>query len=114
MRMLPPGSGETVWLSEDPDRAWAEIGPYILHHVMSYAGWQTSGGGSIVDSEARTLEELRADGRYLILTPEECVAHARANPANAIVHIPLCGGTPPELGWQSLELYANRVLPHLG
>jgi hypothetical protein len=25
----------------------------------------------------------------------------------------LCGGIPPEIAWESLELYADAVLPHL-
>jgi len=29
------------------------------------------------------------------------------------VHAPLCGGAPPELGFESLALYANEVLPRL-
>jgi alkanesulfonate monooxygenase SsuD/methylene tetrahydromethanopterin reductase-like flavin-dependent oxidoreductase (luciferase family) len=111
--VLPPGSGETIWVSDDPDRTWAEIGPYLLHHVVSYAGWQSKGNGSVVDSQANSVEELRVEGKYRVLTPDECVEVVRVNPANTVVHLPLCGGTPPELGWQSLELYASKVLPRL-
>jgi alkanesulfonate monooxygenase SsuD/methylene tetrahydromethanopterin reductase-like flavin-dependent oxidoreductase (luciferase family) len=111
--LLHPGSGETLWVSEDPDRSWSEIGPYILHHVKSYASWQTPSEGSVIDSQATSIDALRTEGKYRILTPDECVERARANPADSIVHLPLCGGTPPELAWQSLELYANKVLPRL-
>jgi len=111
--LLAPGSGDTVWVSEDPDRSWRDIGPYILHHVKSYASWQVQSGGSVINSEARTIEDLRVEGKYRILTPDECVALAGARPNEALVHLPLCGGTPPELAWQSLELYASKVLPQL-
>ncbi len=112
--LLPPGTGETVWVSEDPERTWSEIGRYLLYHATTYASWQAHSGGSVVNSEATTVAGLRAEGKYLVLTPDECIAYAEARPGAGLVHFPLCGGTPPELGWQSLELYAAKVLPRLG
>jgi alkanesulfonate monooxygenase SsuD/methylene tetrahydromethanopterin reductase-like flavin-dependent oxidoreductase (luciferase family) len=112
--VLGPGRGESTFLAEDPDRAWSELGPYLLHDARTYASWQQPGQKSVVQSRATTVEELRAEGKYRILTPEACVAEAKAQgPLAAFVLFPLCGGTPPELGWRSLELYATRVLPHL-
>ncbi|MEN8184123.1 MAG: LLM class flavin-dependent oxidoreductase [Myxococcota bacterium] len=112
--LLPPGSGEVTWVSEDPDRTWSEIGPYLLHNAMSYRSWQPEGQQSVVDSEAETVEDLRREGKYRVLTPDECVEAAGAlGPLEALMLYPLCGGTPPKLAWQSLELFANRVLPRL-
>jgi alkanesulfonate monooxygenase SsuD/methylene tetrahydromethanopterin reductase-like flavin-dependent oxidoreductase (luciferase family) len=112
--VLRPGRGETTFLAEDPDRAWEELGPHLLHDATVYASWQQPGQESAVHSKARTIEELRAEGKYRIRTPEECVAQARAEgPLSTFVFFPLCGGAPPELGWRSLELYATRVLPQL-
>ena len=111
--LLPPGSGESIWISDDPDRTWSEIGPHLLYHATTYASWQAHSGGSVVNTEATTVEALRAEGKYRVLTPDECIQHARAQPAAGLIHFPLCGGTPPDLGWQSLELYASKVLPHL-
>jgi alkanesulfonate monooxygenase SsuD/methylene tetrahydromethanopterin reductase-like flavin-dependent oxidoreductase (luciferase family) len=113
--VLRPGSGEQVFVAEDPDEAWAAIGPHLLHDATSYASWQQPGQVSAVHSDARTVEALRAEGKYRILTPEQCVERARAaGPLQATVLHPLCGGIPPEHGWQCLELYASRVLPALG
>lgn len=112
--VLPPGKGEMVWVSEDPDRAWQEIGAYLLHDATTYASWQPPGQRSAVHSDARSVEELRREGKYRVLTPEECIARARSEgPLSTFVHFPLCGGMPPELGWKSLELYAEEVLPQL-
>jgi alkanesulfonate monooxygenase SsuD/methylene tetrahydromethanopterin reductase-like flavin-dependent oxidoreductase (luciferase family) len=111
--VLPPGSGEMIWVSEDPDRSWTEIGPHLLHDATTYASWQPSQQRSAVHSEAKSVEALRSEGKYRILTPGECVERARA-PFSVFVHFPLCGGMPPELGWRSLELYANEVLPRVG
>ncbi len=112
--LLPPGSGETILVSDDPDRTWAELGRYLLYEAMVYASWQPPGQSSAVRSHANSVEELRAEGRYRVLTPEECLARARERgPFTDFVLFPLCGGTPPELAWPGLELYCNKVLPFL-
>jgi hypothetical protein len=67
-----------------------------------------------VHSRARSLEELRAEGKYRVLTPEACVARAKEQgPWATLVLYPLCGGTPPELGWESVRLLCEEVLPRL-
>ena len=112
--LLPPGSGETILVSEDPDRTWAEVGEHILHDARVYASWQPESQRSAVRSYANSVAELRAEGRYRVLTPEECLARARERgPLCDFVLFPLCGGTPPELAWPSVELYCNKVLPFL-
>jgi hypothetical protein len=60
------------------------------------------------------VEELRAEGVYRVLTPEECLAFAEAggDQASLVLH-PLCGGMPVDEGWSSLRLFAERVLPRL-
>ena len=35
-------------------------------------------------------------------------------PTGGLVLHPLMGGMPPALGWESLELFASKVLPNLG
>jgi alkanesulfonate monooxygenase SsuD/methylene tetrahydromethanopterin reductase-like flavin-dependent oxidoreductase (luciferase family) len=112
--VIPPGAGEMVYVSEDPDRTWQEIGPYLVYEAMSYSSWQPASQRSAVHSDAQTIDALRKEGKYLVLTPDECVARAESQgPQCAFVLYPLCGGTPPELAWQSLELYADRVLPRI-
>jgi alkanesulfonate monooxygenase SsuD/methylene tetrahydromethanopterin reductase-like flavin-dependent oxidoreductase (luciferase family) len=104
----------TLFVAEDPDKAWAEVGPYLLHDAMTYRSWQTPDIRSSVSSGAVTIDELRAEGIYQIRTPDECVAlAAELGPFGAFTHHPLCGGTPPELGWASLELFADQVLPRI-
>lgn len=111
--VLPPGSGEMIWVASDPEKAWRELGPHLLHDATSYAGWQpATQSRSVVTSGAKTIEALRAEGIYRVLTPDECVARAKAQGAFAtFVLFPLCGGTPPELAWESLRLYTDEVLP---
>ena len=76
MCIMPPGQFSTTYVAEDPDRAWAELGRYFLHEATVYAGWQTPDIHSAVHSHATTVDELRAEGIYEVLTPDECVARA--------------------------------------
>ncbi len=111
---LPPGSGEMVFVAEDPDREWREIGPHLLHDARSYAAWQPAHQRSAVHSDATTVEELRAEGKYRILTPEQCIARAREQgPLASFVLFPLCGGIPPKKAWENLQLFVDRVLPEI-
>ena len=112
--MIPPGTGEMIFVSEDPDRTWAEIGRHLLYEATVYASWQPANQRSAVHSDAKTVDALRKEGKFLVLTPDECVARAEAQgPHCAFVLYPLCGGIPPELAWPGLELYASQVLPRL-
>ncbi len=99
----------TCFVATDVERAWREIGPYMLHDAAMYASWFES-MGSITKSGALTVDALRAEqGSYRILTPDEAVALIRKN--GSLMLQPLCGGLPPELAWPSLELLASEVLP---
>ncbi len=102
-----------LFVSKDPERSWAEVGPHLLHDATSYASWQTGDQRSYQQSAAITIEALRESMIYRIWTPEECVAYGREAGEDASFRLyPLGGGIPPELGWESLELFANEVLPH--
>lgn len=107
----PPGTVTSAFVAEDPDRAWDELGPYLLHDARVYAAW-LGGAGSASKSVAETVEQLRAeDGAYRIFTPEEAVDYVgRSGP---LLTQPLCGGMPPALAWPSLELIASKVVPRL-
>ena len=112
--LFPPGSGEMIFVSRDPERSWARIGAHLLHDAVTYAGWQPEGQRSAVHSDATSIEALRREGKYRVLTPDQCLERAAAQGALAsFVLFPLCGGLPPELGWESVELFANEVLPKL-
>ena len=114
-QLRPPGSGEMIWVSRDPERTWAEIGGHLLYEAHVYASWQpASQQRSTVHSRASTVDELRREGLYRVLTPEQCLARAREQgPYAAFVLYPLCGGTPPEQAFESVRLYADEVLAKL-
>ena len=60
---------------------------------------------------ATTEEDVRQSGVYRVVTPEECVAIAEQH-GRVLLH-PLMGGIDPELGWASLRLFAEEVLPRI-
>ncbi|KOX05907.1 LLM class flavin-dependent oxidoreductase [Streptomyces sp. NRRL B-3648] len=107
--MMPAAETPLLHLAEDPDRAWAAYGGHFLHEARTYASWQPAGVRSAVRSAATTVAELRAEGVYRILTPEQCVAQG----LDSLVLHPLAGGMPVAEGWRSLRLFAERVLPAL-
>jgi alkanesulfonate monooxygenase SsuD/methylene tetrahydromethanopterin reductase-like flavin-dependent oxidoreductase (luciferase family) len=99
----------TCFVARDVDKAWREIGPYMLHDAEMYGAWLRQ-LDSITKSAALSVDALRAEnGSYRIFTPDEAVARIRKH--GALMLQPLCGGLPPELAWQSLELLASDVLP---
>ncbi|MGH0031066.1 MAG: LLM class flavin-dependent oxidoreductase [Myxococcota bacterium] len=107
----PAGTVTSAFVAEDPDRAWREIGPHLLHDARMYAAWMHA-SESASKSVAADVDELRAEqGPYRIFTPDEAVDYVRSN--GVLLLQPLCGGLPPELAWPSLELVASRVLPAL-
>jgi alkanesulfonate monooxygenase SsuD/methylene tetrahydromethanopterin reductase-like flavin-dependent oxidoreductase (luciferase family) len=113
--MMPPEDTAMLHIAEDPDKAWADLGQYFLHEATTYASWQTPDIHSAVHSHATTAEELRAEGIYQVLTPEQCVERAKQQGdfATCVLH-PMVGGMPPEIGWESIQLYVDKVLPAAG
>ncbi|MFB7453678.1 LLM class flavin-dependent oxidoreductase [Streptomyces sp. NPDC056194] len=107
--MMPAEETPLLHLSEDPDRTWAEYGEHFLHEARTYASWQSKDIRSAVKSTATTVPELRAEGVYRVVTPEECLALG----LESLVLHPLCGGMPVEEGWRSLRLFCEDVLPRL-
>ncbi|MET9789128.1 LLM class flavin-dependent oxidoreductase [Streptomyces canus] len=107
--MMPTAETPLLHIAENPDEAWARHGAHFLHEARTYASWQSGDIRSAVRSAAASVEELRAEGVYRILTPDECVEQGLDN---LVLH-PLAGGMPVEEGWRSLRLFAERVLPAL-
>ncbi|MER6618175.1 LLM class flavin-dependent oxidoreductase [Streptomyces xantholiticus] len=107
--VMPAEKTPLLHLSDDPDRAWALYGEHFLHEARTYASWQSRDIRSAVRSGAATVEELRSEGVYRIVTPDECVGLG----AESLVLHPLCGGMPLDEGRRSLQLLCEHVLPRL-
>ena len=59
----------------------------------------------------QSAEDLRTSGRYVVLTPQECIEQVRRT--DGITLHPLMGGLDPEWGWKGLKLFVEKVMPRL-
>ncbi len=114
--MPPPRSRGMVFLHEDPDQAWAELGEHYLWEARVYSGW---GGGQVHSfmhgtETIETLDDVKAVGRYRFMSPEELIADVKENPEDHIVLHPLVGAMPIDEAWKSVHLLTDEVLPALG
>jgi alkanesulfonate monooxygenase SsuD/methylene tetrahydromethanopterin reductase-like flavin-dependent oxidoreductase (luciferase family) len=113
----PRDVGAVVYVSEDPEEAWSEVGPYILASYNAYARWasEREGGLTPIGSGVLTLKAFRLQNtRYRIMTPQECVEFACTLSEDQELQMePLIGGLPPELSWKGLLLFENEVIPQL-
>lgn len=112
--VILPAGPTFVYVSEDPDREWEWLGPHLLHDATTYRSWQPSDNRTIVESQATTVDELRTEGKYLVLTPGECVSLANSLPefATLVLH-PLAGGIPGEQSWRSLRLFRRECVAQI-
>lgn len=102
----------TIFVAEDLDRAWEEIGSYLLYDVRSNAEWNQGTYSASGVSFARTIDELRAENiTHRIMTVEEAIDHGRGHGTLGL-H-PLIGGLPPEIAWRYLNNVIDKVEPAL-
>ena len=107
----PPGPG-CVFCTRDPDRFWEQQGERLLYDASTYAEWQR-GNESLVFDDSSSVEELRAAGVYVAWTPEELIERCRSGEVQLVTAHPMCGGVDPEVGWESLRLIGDVVIPAL-
>ena len=99
-----------VAVTEDPERTWKAIERNLMHDALVYGSW-TSGRRGAIFTPVSTFEELRTAEQYWVLTPEECLDKIRE--FGALTLHPLVGGIDPQLAAESLQLFADRVMPHV-
>jgi alkanesulfonate monooxygenase SsuD/methylene tetrahydromethanopterin reductase-like flavin-dependent oxidoreductase (luciferase family) len=96
------GAPTTVFVADDIDTAWDELGQYLLHDAMTAASYRHGDDSVASISCAETVAGLReAQGPYRIFTVDEAAAYIRAG--KPLPLLPLCGGAPPEVAWPYLK-----------
>ena len=96
------GAPTTVFVANDVDAAWDEIGEYLLHDAMMAASYRHGDDSVASISRAATVAELReADGPYRIFTTDQAVEYIHGG--RPLPLLPLCGGVPPRVAWPYLE-----------
>ena len=109
--IINPREPATTFISRDPTACWKEIGEYLLYDALSYGAWHHPNRRAYAESFATNLEELQAEGKYRVLTPEEAVQVVEETGS---LHLaPLTGGVPTGIGWESLRLFENDIQPYI-
>jgi hypothetical protein len=97
-----------MFVADDVDKAWDEVGEYILHDVKMYGEWNPHSENTASISHAQTVDELRATSpAHKIFSTDEAVEMVRSG--MPLMLMPLCGGLPPEIAWPYLEHAADVV-----
>jgi alkanesulfonate monooxygenase SsuD/methylene tetrahydromethanopterin reductase-like flavin-dependent oxidoreductase (luciferase family) len=112
--MPGPVNRGMIYVHEDPDRAWVELGDHILWEAVTYGGWSADQRSLMHLPGVQTIDEVKASGRYRFVTPDQLIAEVRdsTNYGPLVLH-PLVGGMPVEEAWKSVELLVDKVVPAL-
>jgi alkanesulfonate monooxygenase SsuD/methylene tetrahydromethanopterin reductase-like flavin-dependent oxidoreductase (luciferase family) len=110
----PDQENSMLFVDPDPESAWQELAPHFLRETQEYSQWKQEGVPRPSEQETLSIEDLREQKRYEILTPDECVERilGRGNSFISVMH-PLAGGIPVERAWKMLKLYVDEVLPRV-
>lgn len=107
--VLPGSVG--IFVAEDVERGWEEVGPYIEHHLRAYAAISADAAESNSPMHGlTTADAIRESGVFQVVTPDQSVELARTR---SISLMPLIGGLDPEKGWKSVELFTREAVPRI-
>ncbi len=97
-----PDSPTVVFVAEDVDQAWEQLGPHLLHDAAMAASYRHGDDSVASITRARTVAELRsAGGPYRILTRSAAMEFVRSG--KSLPLHPLCGGIDPDTAWPYLQ-----------
>jgi alkanesulfonate monooxygenase SsuD/methylene tetrahydromethanopterin reductase-like flavin-dependent oxidoreductase (luciferase family) len=98
----------TVFVADDLDKAWRELGPHLLHDATMAASYRHGDDSVASITRADTVESLRsAVGPYRVMTVDEAVEYIRGG--RPLPLHPLCGGVAPDVAWRYLEFATAAV-----
>jgi len=98
-----------LWfLADDPDEAWATLGPYFLKESQQYSSWRRTGVERSFSNTSQSVAQLRATRVYDILTPDQALDRIKAATADYMPIVqPLTGGLPLDRAWRCMELFGE-------
>ncbi len=109
--VINPREPATTFIATDTDACWTEIGDYLFYDATAYGAWRHSNRRAYAESFASNIDELKLEGKYRVLTPEQALQSILETGS---LHLaPLTGGVPLEIGWRSLELFEHQIQPYL-
>jgi len=97
-----PGAPTTVFVADNVDAAWDELGPYLLHDAVTAAAYRHGDDSVASIARADSVTELRESaGPYRVFTLSEAADYM--SKGRPLPLLPLCGGLPPDVAWPYLE-----------
>ena len=116
--ILMPGATNRgmIYLHEDPDRAWAELGDHILWEAVTYGGWSADERSLMHLPGVQTLDEVKASEAIPISDSRPA---RRGGPGlrQSAMGRSCCtrwsAACPIDEAWKSVQLLTDKVLPAL-
>jgi alkanesulfonate monooxygenase SsuD/methylene tetrahydromethanopterin reductase-like flavin-dependent oxidoreductase (luciferase family) len=103
-------SPSVVFVADDVEQAWSELGEHLLHDSRTCAAWNPGNTTTAGFTDVATVAELReAAASHVIISVSEAISRVRAG--QMLNLSPLCGGLPPEVAWPYLKRVGDVVLP---
>ena len=103
-----PGAPTTVFVADDVDAAWDELGPYLLHDAVTAAAYRHGDDSVASISRADSVSALRESAvPYRLFTLSEAADYIRDG--RPLPLLPLCGGLPPDVACPYLERAATAA-----
>jgi len=107
-----------MFVTKDPDEFWRILEPHARHNANEYSKMaaETATTSTFVPANPNdSLDDLKKRASTWVVTPDECIelAESLAEQGGSFQFVPLLGGLAPELGWSSLRLFADEVMPEL-
>ena len=105
--------GREVYLHEDKEKALRDAAPFLGGKYEAYASWGQDRALPGAESFHQSFEDLARD-RFIVGTPEECVADLERYRALGIDRALLrmiWPGMDLKAGLRSMELFAEQVMP---
>jgi alkanesulfonate monooxygenase SsuD/methylene tetrahydromethanopterin reductase-like flavin-dependent oxidoreductase (luciferase family) len=107
-----------AYVAKDPDRARSE-GSFVLNNYRDYLKWGhmlDENGRPVDPSNEKTVKEELIDKRFVIGSPDECIAKIErivkaADPTLLIFRVQFTG-LPFDKTTAAIKLFAEKVFPH--
>lgn len=97
-----PGLPTAVFVADNVDRAWDDLGPHLLHDAMMAASYRPHDDSVASITRADSVDAMREEcGPYRIFTSDEATEYVRGG--RPLPLHPLCGGIAPDAAWPYLE-----------
>ena len=99
---LPRPEAPSVFVADNIDAAWDELGPHLLHDAKTAASYRPHDDSVASITRADSVAALReGSGPYRIFTSDAATDFVRSG--QILPLHPLCGGVAPDVAWPYLE-----------